>query len=381
VVKRGVEFCSTDERVRRVDFATHDPLRINYSFQFERAVFDEILLRHAAYAGATVLQSARVTDVLTSPDGRVCGVSYVQDKDGPKRNTAARWIVDASGRAGVLANRRRLRRPNPRLRMITVYRHFRGVEEDTNPGVEGDLQIGYHDQGWLWALPLTHDGLSVGILTAQTAIEGARSQAALTRLFDEHVQRIPRIAQRIAGETCAPRMRVRMETDFCYACARVWGPGFVLTGDAGCFADPVFSGGVFLAQITGERAAMALDDLLRSRASDAEALGEYERFYKTGYDTYFRLIYGYYEAEFNFPQYIKYRLGTVDDSNYWITRTLIGDFWSPENPITTSLRAVEGWDTFEPFEPLLGCPIYGDNREIAVEPPLTAMPAESRVSG
>jgi FADH2-dependent halogenase len=382
IVKRGAEFCSTDpQRFRRVDFTISDPGREHYAFQVERAQFDSLLLDHAAQAGAEVLMQARVTDLIVEPDEargthgqtggkeRVRGVVYVHHEDPHLRRATARWIVDASGRAGVLAHRYHLRHPAPRLRNIALFRHYPDCDERTNPGIKGDIQVGYHADGWVWAIPIHETVLSVGAVMARTALPTHDPMAAAEAVFTEHVGRIPRIVQRLPTTASAPP--VRMETDFCYGCEQAWGPGYVLVGDAACFSDPVFSAGAFLALTTGERAGQTLDRLLselgEATANDTReraALAAYDRFLKTGYDTYFRVVYGFYEAGCDFRKYLKWRLGRVgegQDANYWITRTLTGDFWTEGNPITSQMRDDRAWDTFAPFTPLYGCPVYPDS--------------------
>jgi FADH2-dependent halogenase/halogenation protein CepH len=39
-------------------------------------------------------------------------------------------------------------------------------------------------------------------------------------------------------------------------------------------------------------------------------------------------------------------------------RLLSGDFWSVRNSVAESLRAEPEWQTFAPFEPVYGCPVY-----------------------
>lgn len=382
VVKRGAEFCSSEpHRFRRVDFTISDPGREDYAFQVERAQFDALLLEQAAKAGAEVLMQARVTDLLVESDEsagvprhakdkeRVRGVVYDLHDDSLPRRATARWIVDASGRAGVFAHRYHLRRPVPRLRNIALFRHYPNIDERTNPGVQGDIQVGSHADGWIWAIPIHETVLSVGAVMARTALPAHDPMSAAEAVYTEHVGRIPRIVQRLPAEDPPPP--VRMETDFCYSCEQAWGPGYVLVGDAACFSDPVFSAGAFLALTTGERAGQTLGRLLREggkpTANDTReraALTEYDRFLKTGYDTYFRVVYGFYASKCDFRQYIKWRLGQVgegEDPNYWITRTLTGDFWTDDNPITRRMREDRDWDTFAPFEPLYGCPVYPDS--------------------
>lgn len=350
--KWGAEFCGTQEQVRRVDFTAQGGGRRSVAFQCERAEFDSILLGYARERGAQVVEDARVRGVLTDPDGRITGVRFTV-AGGPEQTVHARYVLDASGRAGIISHQHlNNRQPNTRLQLVAYYKHFTGVDEATNPGVAGDIQIGNHPDGWLWAIPIGTDVLSVGAVTPAATLRGTTPDA----VFDEHISRIPRIRCRIEGATATAA--VRGESDYCYYTNTVAGPGYFLVGDAGCFIDPVFSAGVYLAMVSGIKAADAVAEILGGADEDAVQTA-YTNFYKTGYDCYTRLIYAFYESNFNFGKYMR-RLGeeAVNIEGRWIARLLSGDFWSQLNPVGAHLRSVRAYDTFEPFPVAYGCPVY-----------------------
>ena len=131
-----------------------------------------------------------------------------------------------------------------------------------------------------------------------------------------------------------------------------------MVGDSGCFGDPMFSGGVLVAMVTGARAASTITEVLAEPTAENRLTTEYANFFKTGYDTYVRLILSFYESEL---------ISTLADANattsrdkleMYMVRLLGGDFWSAHNPIATALRANREWDTFAPFTPVYGCPVY-----------------------
>lgn len=364
VVKKGAEFTNASGRSRRVDFEDQGEGRVLTTFQVERADFDRLLLDHARARGATVREGARVVEVLTEA-GRIVGVSYrVGDE---VRTVQAAYVLDASGRAGVIAKQYlKSRVGSERLRMVAIFRHYGNVDEATNPGEEGDIQIGSHKDGWVWAIPIRKDKLSVGVVTRAENVQ--RSSA--DTIFDEHSSRIERIRQRLEG--AEPLIQVRGESDFCYFTDRLAGPGFFIVGDAGCFVDPVFSAGVYLGMTSGMQAGQAVADILDGRDQEAAAQQRYERFYKTGYDCYFRLIYAFYESDFSIGRYLRSVGAEVHPK--WVARLLGGDFWSRNNPLAQMLRETERYDTFKPFEPLFGCPVYPelDRRESLTAPSLSS---------
>lgn len=357
--KWGAEFTGPTGQFRRVDFTSQGGGRREAAFQCERARFDEILLRTAEKAGAQVRQDARVTGVI-SQDGRIVGVRYVHE--GTEREVRARLVLDASGRAGIITNQHfKYRKPNTRLQLVGYYKHFQNVDEATNPGVEGDIQVGHHPDGWLWAIPIGHGVLSVGAVTKAETVRGTTPEA----VFEEHVARVPRVRCRIEGATTTTT--VRGESDYCYYSNTLAGDGYLAVGDAGCFVDPIFSAGVYLALTSGVKAAEAASAILGG--ADERLTGKgYENFVKTGYDCYTRLVYAFYEANFNFGKYIA-SLGNsaVTIEGRWIARLLSGDFWSKNNPVGQLLRSNPDYDTFDPFEVAYGCPVYPeqDARESA----------------
>ncbi|MEU6602769.1 NAD(P)/FAD-dependent oxidoreductase [Streptomyces flaveolus] len=347
-VKTGAEFCHTGEGFHRVDFTDQGAGRALATYQLERADFDVILLEHAAECGATVVQEARVTRVDMEGD-RVVGVTYTAQ--GTERSVRARRVIDASGRAGLITKSVLHSRKYPQsTRTVAVFRHFIGVDEATNPGVEGDIQVGAHADGWLWAIPVRKDKLSVGTVIPASLLQSAESPDAL---FEEHVSRVPRIRQRIEG---AEYTETLVESEFTYYSDQVAGPGFFVVGDAGAFANPIFSAGVYLALVTGTHAGELTAELLSGEREEKPTVDEYERFYKTGYDTYTRLIHGFYSHDYNLGRFLKSTGARV--APMWVARLLGGDFWSEKNPLGRHLRELPDNDTFSPYEPMYGCPVY-----------------------
>jgi FADH2-dependent halogenase len=384
VPKWGAEFTGGEGDFRRVDFTDQGPGYIHYSFQVERAHFDNVLLNNAKEAGAQVLEGAHVVRPLFEEE-RIAGVEY--DYQGQRYRVEASYVIDASGRGGTIANFFKLRKPITRQKMVGIFQHYGNFNEKNNPGFPGDIQVGNHSQGWIWAIPINDNVLSVGAVTRAEFIKPSSPED----VFERQIKLIPRIQQRMSGTT--PLGKIRTESDYCYYVDTAAGPGYFLVGDAGCYVDPIFSGGVLLAMTTGRRAAETIALILSGKLSPEQAAKHYENFYKTGYDCYFRVMYSFYESNFNFEEQIaRMKLGHfqsqeelfaplaplppragipfnrtkygVKFGRKWLARLLCGDFWSVQNPITSFLSSVREWDTFAPFDRAFGCPIYP---ELAME--------------
>jgi flavin-dependent dehydrogenase len=326
----------------------------------ERAHFDNFLTRHAVAKGTVLLEGAVVQELLIE-DGRVTGVQYTYD--GVARTARASWVLDAGGRASKVAQHFRTRKEISWLRNVAVFRHFDGVDERHNPGHEGDIQIGGHEDGWLWAIPIWPSTISIGSVMPRSVL---RAGAGPAEVLTEHIARVPRIVERLTDST--PRPGVHVESDYCYYSDTVTGPGWMMAGDAGTFIDPIFSGGAFLAMTTGREAARTLRRILDDPQNAEAEQRAYANLYKTGYDSYARLISAYYESEYRLGAYLQ-KIGFSVDNDKWFARMLSGDFWSDLNPLTGWLREQRRWDTFDPFDVVRDCPVYpeldAEERELA----------------
>lgn len=384
VTKRGIEFTSTGQAFQRLDLGEVGKGRRSWTLQVERSTFDQIMLDTAtATPGVTVHQKARVTGLLYSGE-RISGVRYTLD--GKENSATGRFVIDASGRTGVIARALNLRKSDNQLKMAAIFKHFGGVDEANNPGTQGDIQLGVHDEGWLWAIPIRPDVMSVGCVVPADILRSSRPE----EIFDAHLDRIPRIKERIKGTTVVRELAG--ENNFEYHCDTLAGPGYFIIGDSGCFTDPVFSGGVLLALISGRRAAEETALCLTGKADETEAALRYQNFFKTGYENYYRLICAVYDnrqapadghsegVPFSgagwsaIRELLKARSGGTPDlatlgkstlvqtissvDPTWHLRAVNGDFWSGDNEFFVRLREVEEWRLFDSFEPVRECPVY-----------------------
>ena len=293
VEKRGATFEVEDCTLRaRIDFESAPGVAEPRTWQVPRAEFDHILLRRARTAGAHVIEGARVIDFETGTGGaRVVWT----DEEG-KHEARGSALLDASGRAGLVARRYGLRVPDPQLRKVALFAHFRGVERLSGAAL-GDIHvIARRDGGWAWAIPLCGGLTSVGFVFDH----------------DEHVKAIAEdpaacLERWIAATPAAARILrdaeragpARFEGDFSYSTRAHAGDGFALLGDAAAFLDPVFSTGVQLALTSGLEVARDLDlALSRRRPINARAFRRSTRAHVRRLGVYRRLVIGFYRPAF-----------------------------------------------------------------------------------
>ncbi len=365
VKKTGVEFLSgTTGELRRQSFTNLAEGQYENTNNLNRARFDKVLLDHAQETGAEVLQGADVKKLLLDGE-RVTGVEY--QYQGQRYKANASFIVDGSGRAGLVSKQFNLRKMNNRLQNVAVFQHYKGVSKENNPGFEGDVLFGSHKEGWLWGIPVESDTMSVGAVMPLSLLKQSNPET----VFQEHCTRSARINSAIEGATPVFE-KPKVELDFCYYSEQFSGPGYFIAGDAACFVDPVFSGGVFLSMVCGLKAAEAIHEIFQGKSEQATS-NDFENFCKTGYDSYFRVVYAFY---YEFDRDMNSMGLNLPGGFRFVLQTFAGDFWPDiDQPVMSYLRSKEEWSTFEqPFELIYDCPVYPDNHYKAADLPNLAPP-------
>ncbi|MDP9073150.1 MAG: tryptophan 7-halogenase [Actinomycetota bacterium] len=345
VHKPGAHVADTQGRQIRAAFSDLPDGQVNYAFNVERSAFDAVLSAAAARAGAEVVDDAEVAGVIWD-GGRAVGITY--RRGGQTHEARTRFVVDASGRAGVVARDLKLRRMNPKLNNVAVFQQYLHPRHGVNLSDEGYIVFTSHADGWVWCIPLGPDKVSIGCVTPAGVLKGSQRQ----ELFQRHLARSPLIHASVA-DAVPVFDQLKVESDFCYHSEQLAGPGFFLVGDAGCFVDPLFSGGVLLGMTGGIKAAEAIDTML-SGADEVATAAWYENYCKTGYDMYFRLVYAfYYGCGGNIPALFKFLPGGFE----YVLQLVAGDFWgSTGGPVVSYLRSERAWDTFERPFTLAGVP-------------------------
>lgn len=283
-----------------------------HAYQVFRPEFDQILLRNSAAAGATVREGCRVLDVLFDESGNAnlrVGVRFT-DESGAEQTLFARHIVDASGQSGIIGRARRLRTNDEHFRNLAVYGYFEGAERLPEPN-ETNIFIESFEHGWTWNIPLHTGEMSVGAV-----VDSHHGQAQIAAMGVEAFYR----AQVAAAPATANMLRdarlVRGPTvirDWSYVSSEVVGPGWVLSGDAACFIDPLFSTGVHLALSSGIMAAAYVATALTDPELAAAAAPVYKELYFQQYSHFRELARLFYASN-----------RTVD-SYFWEVRRVLAD--------------------------------------------------------
>jgi geranylgeranyl reductase family protein len=265
VIKRGGRIISGSGD-KTNEFLFNDVFRCLQptSYQVERALFDKILLDHAAESGCTVKQETAVKCVHFDRDG-----ATVATIDG--HTFRAGYVVDCSGRMSLLGLKFRLRKSYSHLKKIALFAHFEQVAIESE-----DLALTHMVRGenkWFWLIPVNRVKTSIGVV--MDSHEFRKLKLDSKRAFEQICNSYPPLFERLKNARRV--MPVQTTSDYSYRNRRFTGERWILAGDAAGLIDPVWSSGVYIAILSGEKAADALNRVMRAPERKAREFANYER--------------------------------------------------------------------------------------------------------
>jgi 2-polyprenyl-6-methoxyphenol hydroxylase-like FAD-dependent oxidoreductase len=227
-----------------------------------RSELDELLFRTAGEAGARTLEGHRAREVQFDADGaRV----EVERDDGTRASWRCRYLVDASGRDTLLANKFKTKKKHPEHNSSALFGHFRGARR-LEGKLEGNITIFWFDHGWFWFIPLADGTTSIGAVVWPYYLKSRSKPVA--QFFQDTIAMCPQLAERLRDATwstgrCTPP-----------ATTPTWAPiapatATPLLGDAYAFVDPVVFLGVYLAMSSAFAAMPLVEATLQRGPSES----------------------------------------------------------------------------------------------------------------
>ena len=288
--KWGAEFVSPwHGKGETFEFSQAWNKSLPYAYQVRRSEFDEILIRRATTQGATVIEGCRVREIELL-QGRADGMQALvqaEHEDGRVERWLTRYLIDASGRDTLLGNRLQLKRRNAKHNSAALYAHFKDARRYPESRRAGNISLYWFEHGWFWFIPLADGATSVGAVVWPQYLK--TRTVPVRDFFLSTIAMCPPLAARLEGaELISP---VEATGNYSYSCARSYGPGYLLVGDAFTFIDPMFSSGVMMAMTSASAAARAVDTCLREPGRASAALQEFDRITRHGPKEYSWFIY------------------------------------------------------------------------------------------
>jgi flavin-dependent dehydrogenase len=228
--------------------------------QVDRGRFDALLLDGARAAGARVLQPATVGRRLAD-DGkeRTLPIRIA----GSHATLSARYIIDATGRGGVVPGRH-LRASAPTLALYGYWRDtaIHGPETRVDSG----------DREWYWCAPLAGGTVAAAVFVDPKRVSSNKARD-IEALYRDLLTRSELVRGCLDGELISA---VAACDASCVHAAQPVGDRFIRVGDA-CFAmDPISSQGVQSAIVSGLQAAVVVNTVLARPENAALAMSFYQ---------------------------------------------------------------------------------------------------------
>lgn len=320
--KNGASF-QWGDRYEEFNFADKVTPGLGFTFQVQRARFDEILAKEAARFGATV--EFGVTITAASPGLRP--EVTAKTAAGEIRTYRPKFVLDGSGFGRTLPRLLDLERPSDQPVRSARYATVR----DRIPSGAFDRQkirIGTnpkHRDVWSWVIPFSNGTCSMGVVASPehfAQYKGTPAENYWAMIADEPMLR-----------ALLPTSEFVREPDeirgFSANVTTLHGPGFALLGNAAEFLDPVFSSGVTIALHSAKLAVAVLDKQLRGETVDWQT--EFAEPLSYGVETFRTFVNGWYDLSLQDVIYYEQKEPKI---HRMICSILAGYVWDSNNPYT-----------------------------------------------
>ncbi|HEY4528881.1 MAG TPA: NAD(P)/FAD-dependent oxidoreductase [Luteimonas sp.] len=259
------------------------------SWQIDRGRFENMLGERARAHGIDFRDGAMVRGVeLAADTGDHCLAWSQGDAQG---SLDARWVVDASGRAGLLKRKLGLAEANAHDANAVWWRVDGIVDPNdwsddaawrgrcTPPDRWRSTNHMCGEGYWFWLIPLASGAHSLGIVcdAGLHPLDGMDTHDKAMAWLRRHQPRVAESLERHAVKD------FRFLRHFSYGCRQVFGERWALTGEAGLFLDPFYSPGSDFIAIANT---LVTDLVLRDRAGMAFAshAAIYGQLYRSFYE-------------------------------------------------------------------------------------------------
>ncbi|WHT40786.1 NAD(P)/FAD-dependent oxidoreductase [Myroides sp. mNGS23_01] len=318
---RGNEICI-------FDFSDKFSTGWDWTWQIPRADFDKAITDEMQRKGIDIQFETEVTHVQFEGTD---SITTLQDIDGKESQIRAKFLIDASGYGRVLPRMLHLDAASKLSPHSAIFSHI--IDERRPDGIEG-TQISFdilETKVWLWVIPFSNGKTSVGIVGPTDYIEklGHTSTEALQNainLSDFYINRFGGLPFDFEPKKLS---------NYSTSVSKMFGEGYVLTGNSTEFLDPVFSSGVCFATESGMLAAKLAHRTLQGETVDWQT--EYEDYMNEGIDVFTTYIQEWYTGNL---QELFFHQPENADVKRKICSVLAGYVWDKSNPFVLKHNSV-----------------------------------------
>ena len=293
------------------------------TYQIDRGIFENFLGQRAREKGVRFIDGTTVRGIELGEDA---GPHHVRcESDGRVSDVQARWLIDASGRAGLLKRELGLAEENDHDVNSAWFRI--GARIDVNEWSSNAQWLGRCDPPsrwlstnhlvgagyWVWLIPLASGSHSVGIV-ADASVHPLNRMNTFNRALEWLREFQPRLAEDVESKSDLLQDFVFLK-HFSYGCRKVFsGERWAMTGESGVFLDPFYSpGGDFIAIANTYITELIAHDRAGQPVSAYARI--YEQFFMSFYDSTMSLYRNQYRI-FGDPEVLPVKV-IWDYAFYW----------------------------------------------------------------
>ena len=263
------------------------------SYQIDRGIFENFLGGRARQQGVQFLDGAVIRKFSLSQTGEPHSVEF--EFDGSSLTASGRWLIDASGRAGLIKKHLALALDNGHQANAAWFRLATRLDVNDWSDDTAWLQRCTPPDRWLstnhlvgpgywaWLIPLSSGSHSVGIV-ADSRLHPSQQLDSFEKTLSWLDTHQPQLARAVR------KQRDRLQDfaylrSFSYGCKQVFSAQrWALTGESGVFLDPFYSpGGDFIAIANTYITDLVVQDF------SGKAFGKYAAIYE-------RFFFSFYES-------------------------------------------------------------------------------------
>ncbi|UII28844.1 tryptophan 7-halogenase [Fulvivirga maritima] len=320
--KFGAKFVSEVENCD-FEFANQFTKGWGWTWQVQRADFDKVLADEVVKRGIALDYETEVTAVEFEDDGS--STTTVKNKDS-EYHIKARHIVDASGYGKVLPRLLDLERPSDLPSRTSIFCHVKPKQVSDSPERMRIIIIVHSDNVWGWIIPFSDGTSSIGMVGDTEEMN--KTTGTMEEQMRQWIANDKALRERFTDSEFI--FEPRKITGYSSDVTQLHGKGYVLTGNASGFLDPVFSSGVTLATESGAKAAELVAEELDGNVVDWDK--SYSQHLKDGTKVFKAFIEAWYRGDL---QKIFFSKNPNEKIKSQICSVLAGYVWDKENPFVT----------------------------------------------
>lgn len=320
-VKPGARFIR-GEQICIFDFSKKFGKGKDWTWQVPRADFDMTLADAIIDKGADLRFNEEVINVQFEGKN---SITTVKKQNGETYQINAKFLIDASGYGRVLPRLLNIDSPSKLNPHSAIFTHIDDVRRPE--GREG-TQISFdiiETKVWLWVIPFSNGKTSVGIVGPTDYINQLSTNQDTTEALQNAIQKSDFYVNRF-GNLPFEFNPIWLK-NYSAAVTKMFGDGYVLTGNSTEFLDPVFSSGVCFATESGLKAAKLAIKEINGEKVDWQT--DYEDYMKEGIDVFTTYVQEWYTGNL---QELFFHQPENPDVKEKICAVLAGYVWNKENP-------------------------------------------------